>query len=54
MPDGFVWWIRATWSGTDAREAELADQEVVGAWRDLVDAVREWSSHPTEPKRAGA
>ena len=54
VPDGFVWWIRATWSGTDAREAELADQEVVGAWRDLVDAVREWSSHPTEAKRAGS
>jgi hypothetical protein len=43
MPDGFVWFIRATWSGTDPREAELYDDEVVGAWRELVDAVREWS-----------
>lgn len=43
MPDGFMWWIRATWSGTDAREAELPDRDVVGAWRELVDAVRDWS-----------
>jgi len=43
VPDGFTWWIRATWSGTDPREAELVDADVVGAWRDLVDAVREWN-----------
>jgi len=43
VPDGFTWWIRATWSDTDAREAELFDDQVVGAWRDLVDAVRDWS-----------
>ncbi|MFB7893233.1 hypothetical protein ACFC1I_13600 [Microbacterium sp. NPDC056044] len=43
LPDGFVWFIRATWSGADAREAELPDDEVVGAWRELVDAVRDWS-----------
>jgi len=54
MPDGFVWFIRATWSGTDPREAELPDDEVVGAWRELVDAVRDWnqqSSGPERPKR---
>lgn len=43
VPDGFVWIIRATWSGTDPREAELPDGEVVGAWRELVDAVRDWN-----------
>jgi hypothetical protein len=43
MPDGFMWWIRATRSETDAREAELPDRDVVGAWRELVDAVRDWS-----------
>lgn len=51
VPDGFVWWIRATWSGTDPREAELPDDEVVGAWRDLVDAVRGWSG--PSPERPG-
>lgn len=44
MPDGFVWIIRATWSGADLREAELPDDALVGAWRELVDAVRAWSS----------
>lgn len=43
MPDGFVWFIRATWSGADPREAELHDDELVGAWRELVEAVRQWS-----------
>jgi hypothetical protein len=43
VPDGFTWWIRATWSDADPREAELVDDQVVGAWRDLVDAVRDWS-----------
>ncbi|GAA5204072.1 hypothetical protein [Microbacterium jejuense] len=43
VPDGFTWWIRATWTGADAREAELVDDELVGAWRDLVDAVRDWN-----------
>lgn len=41
--NGFTWWIRATWTDSDPREAELVDDEVVGAWRDLVDAVRDWS-----------
>ncbi|MFD4959449.1 hypothetical protein [Microbacterium sp. NPDC058389] len=43
VPDGFTWWIRAVWSDADPREAELVDDQVVGAWRDLVDAVRDWS-----------
>ncbi|WP_349426875.1 hypothetical protein [Microbacterium sp. LWS13-1.2] len=55
MPDGFVWFIRASWSGADPREAELYDDEVVGAWRELVDAVREWSRSgaSTGPERPG-
>jgi hypothetical protein len=53
MPDGFVWFIRATWSGADAREAELPDDEVVGAWRELVDAVRDWSRQRSDPGRPG-
>ncbi|MEV4687722.1 hypothetical protein [Microbacterium sp. LWH3-1.2] len=53
MPDGFVWFIRATWSGADAREAELPDDEVVGAWRELVDAVRDWNRQRSGTGRAG-
>ncbi|MFF2488370.1 hypothetical protein ACFVSU_18340 [Microbacterium sp. NPDC058062] len=51
MPDGFVWFIRATWSGTGPLEAELPDDEVVGAWRELVDAVRDWSRQSADPGR---
>ena len=51
VPDGFVWWIRASWSATDAREAELPDQDVVGAWRELVDAVRDWSRQSSASSR---
>jgi hypothetical protein len=55
MPDGFVWIIRATWSGADPREAELPDDALVGAWRELVDAVRDWSrqSGSSGSERAG-
>jgi len=53
MPDRFVWFIRASWSGTDPREAELPDDEVVGAWRELVDAVRDWSRQTAGPERPG-
>jgi len=49
MPDGFVWIIRATCSRADPREAELPDDEVVGAWRELVDAVRDWSRRSGSP-----
>lgn len=41
--DRFVWWIQARCGEDDEREAELPDDEVTGAWRDLVDAVRDWS-----------
>lgn len=41
--DRFVWSIRARCEG-DVRRAELGDAEVTGAWRDLVDAVREWNA----------
>ncbi|MCC2033489.1 protealysin inhibitor emfourin [Microbacterium allomyrinae] len=52
IADGFVWWIRARWSdpsagAADRREAELAEDQVTGAWRELVDAVRSWNSGAT-------
>lgn len=54
VPDGFVWLIRASWTGSDdAREAEVPDDELVGAWRELVDAVRDWSGRPTSTQRRG-
>ncbi|HKP07521.1 MAG TPA: hypothetical protein VJU58_09755, partial [Microbacterium sp.] len=39
VADGFVWWIRASRSNEsarepDLREAELADDQVTGAWRE--------------------
>ena len=53
MPDAFMWRIRATWSGTGPRQAELPDDEVIGAWRELVDAVREWSRAGSGPGASG-
>jgi hypothetical protein len=41
--DTFTWRIHARCGDEDEREAELPDDALVGAWRDLVDAVREWS-----------
>lgn len=41
--DRFTWWIRARCGEDLDRETELGDDEVVGAWRELVDAVRDWS-----------
>lgn len=41
--DRFVWWIRARCGEQEEREAELPEDDMVGAWRALVDAVREWS-----------
>ena len=41
--DRFVWWIEASYGEDPAREAELPDDAVVGAWRELIDAVRDWS-----------
>ncbi|WP_240642061.1 protealysin inhibitor emfourin [Microbacterium sulfonylureivorans] len=40
--DRFTWWIRARCGEEPERETELPDDEVVGAWRELVDAVRAW------------
>jgi hypothetical protein len=40
--DRFTWRIEAR-CDEDEHEAELPDDEVVGAWRELVDAVRAWS-----------
>src|SRR5690242_18323836 len=34
--DRFTWWIRARCGEEDEREAELPDDEMVGAWRALV------------------
>lgn len=53
MPDRFVWWIRASWTGADPREAELPEEQLTGAWRELVDAVREWSRAVGQPERGG-
>lgn len=50
VPDGFVWWIRASWSGTFTKEAELPDDAITGAWRELVDAVREWNREAEGPR----
>lgn len=41
--DRFLWNIHAR-CGPDDREADLPDRALTGAWRDLVDAVREWGS----------
>ncbi len=41
--DRFVWWIHARCGEAEEREAELPDDEMVGAWRALVDAVRDWN-----------
>lgn len=41
--DRFTWRIEARCGEKDEREAELADTALVGAWRELVDAVRDWS-----------
>ena len=41
--DRFTWWIQARCGDTDEREAEVPDGALVGAWRELVDAVRDWS-----------
>lgn len=41
--DRFSWRIRARCGEELDRIAELADRELTGAWRDLVDAVRDAS-----------
>ncbi len=44
--DRFVWHVDAR-CGDDAREAALADPDVRGPWRELIDAVR--SAKTDEP-----
>jgi hypothetical protein len=50
--DRFVWHVDAR-CGDAAREAALADPEVQGPWRELIDAVRSATSdeRPAEPTR---
>lgn len=52
--DRFRWLIRARCEGEPEQEAELSEHDLVGAWRDLVDAVRAWSrlasEKPTPPR----
>ena len=42
--DRFQWSIRAQCAPDEEREAELPDRAVTGPWRELVDAVRMWST----------
>ena len=49
--DRFVWHVDAR-CGDAAREAALADPEVQGPWRDLIDAVRAAQKAAGRPKRA--
>ena len=39
--DRFVWFIRARCAPDEEQQAALADEQVTGAWRELVDAVRD-------------
>lgn len=41
--DRFVWSIHATCGRDDDRTADLPDRALLGPWRALVDAVREWN-----------
>lgn len=45
--DSFVWVIAAHLPGS-ARQAEVPDSGVTGAWRSLIDAVRAWASEHGE------
>jgi hypothetical protein len=49
--DRFVWHVDAR-CGDAAREAALADPEVQGPWRDLIDAVREAKTEHRPPRTA--
>jgi len=46
--DRYQWRIRARCADEPEQEAELSEDEVVGAWRELVDAVRDWVRSSTE------
>ena len=47
--DRFVWRLDAR-CGERAREAELADAEITGPWRELIDAVKA-AAVPSPPQR---
>ena len=49
--DRFVWHVDAR-CGDAAREAALADPEVQGPWRELIDAVRAAQKAAAPPKSA--
>jgi hypothetical protein len=49
--DRFVWHVDAR-CGDAAREAALADPEVQGPWRDLIDAVRAGRTEQRPPRTA--
>ena len=49
--DRFVWHVDAR-CGDAAREAALADPEVQGPWRELIDAVRSAQRSSVPPKSA--
>ena len=42
--DRFQWSIRAQFRTDGVREADLPDSALTGPWRELVDAVRAWTS----------
>ena len=42
--DRFQWSIRAQLDADAAREADLPDSALTGPWRELVDAVRAWTT----------
>lgn len=50
--DRFVWNIHATCGPAEDRRADLPDRAVTGPWRELVDAVRDWSDGSAGAARA--
>jgi hypothetical protein len=49
--DRYVWSIAAQ-CGPEQREADVPDGGLTGPWRDLVDAVRDWSAPEPSPSPA--
>ncbi len=48
--DRFCWTVTAV-AGDDQRTAELAEHEVIGPWRTLIDVVRDESPAPSTPEQ---
>lgn len=46
--DRFMWTIDARCDGGDTRTATVADEELTGPWRELVDAVRTRGKAPAD------